>query len=113
MKKVLSVFVLATLLFAFASCEKDRAAAEACFDIGDAELKSGKTIRFMNCSKNYDYTQWIVADSAMVPIFIAPTDTLLHFNYNFPPGKFNVILHVVQGDSVSLAQQTTEYTFLP
>lgn len=111
MKKVLSLFVLATLVIAFASCEKKREAAEACFDYGNAELKAGKTIRFMNCSKNYDYTKWIVADSALMPIFIEPTDTLKHFNYTFPAGRYNVILHVTHGDSSSLAQQTTELTF--
>ena len=113
MKNVLSLCVLAALVIAFASCEKKRGAAEACYDLGTAELKAGKTIRFMNCSKNYDYTKWVVADSALMPIFISPTDTQKHFDYSFPVGRFNVLLYVIQGDSTSIANKTQEFTFTP
>lgn len=109
MKNVLSIFVLATLVFAFASCEKERGEAEACFDWGSAEFTAGKTIRFMNCSKNWDRSKWVVADSVMTPIFTEPTDTLKHFSYTFPaPGRYHVILYSIQGDTSSIADQTSE-----
>ena len=108
MHKVLSLLVVAIVLSVFVSCEKKRGDAEACIDIGTSKLKSNNPVHFMNCSKYYDYTKWVVADADMVPFYTAPTDTLKHFEYTFAPGKYNVILTVYQIDSVSISTVTKE-----
>lgn len=102
MSKVLSFcLMLVTVVFFFSSCEKKRGDAMACIDTGTSDLRSGKEIRFMNCSKNYDYTKWIITDNANMPIFTEITDTLKHLSYNFPAGNYNVTLNIWQQDSVS------------
>jgi hypothetical protein len=106
MSKLFSICVLMITILTFSSCEKKRGDAEACFDTGSATFTAGNSIRFMNCSKHYDATKWIVTDDMNNIIFTEFTDTLKHFTYSFNPGNYNVILNIWQTDSVSFSTKT-------
>ncbi len=113
MTRVLSIcIVLIAAIVFFSSCERKRGDATACIDTGSSSLKAGTEIKFMNCSKNYDYTKWIVTDSANNVLFTEITDTLKHFRYTFPnPNhRYNVILNIWQLDSVSHSTTTKTFT---
>ncbi len=113
MTKVLSICLMLTAVIFFFSCERKRGDATACIDTGTSALKAGIEIKFMNCSKNYDNTKWIVTDNMNVPIYTEITDSLKHLAYTFPTGDFNVILNIWQNDSVSHSTITKTFTVNP
>lgn len=113
MNKFLALLLVATVCIFLYSCEKERGAAVACMDTGSATFTPGKTIRFMNCSKNYDYTKWSVSDDMGNIIFTESTDTLKHFAYNFNPGTFNVKLEVWTGNNTAVSDVTQQVTVTP
>lgn len=114
MKKIFSVLLITLLLAGFTACEKEREPAQACIDIGTSQLKAEDIVHFMNCSVNYDLTRWLVLDSTLTDtLYKAPTDTLKHFSYSFPPGKYNVTLIVNTHDSSSTDSKNLPITIIP
>lgn len=113
MKRILSILVVLTICTFFYSCEKEREDAMACIDTGTAVFEAGETIRFMNCSKNYDLTKWTVSDEFGAVLFTEITDTLKHFVYSFNPGVFDVNLRVHYYDSTSVSVTTKRITVTP
>lgn len=113
MTKVLSFCLVLSAIIFISSCERERGDATACIDTGTSAMKAGTEVKFMNCSKNYDYTKWTVTDNTNAPIFTEVTDTLKHFGYTFPAGDYNVILNIWQIDSISHSTITKTFTINP
>jgi|GEM_PF-3381331 len=117
MKLLYPILILLVTCSLFTACEKERGEAVACMNLGTAEYKAGKILRFMNCSKNYDLTKWYVIrkdEDMKDTIYVEPTDTLKHLQFVFTPDTFEVVLNVLQSDSSSQSNTSSEqFIILP
>lgn len=113
MKNVIFPIVLLAMLTLFFSCQKEMGDPEACINVGNTQYKTGDSIFFMNCSRNYDYIRWTVKDNVGTPLYITPSDTQRHLAFVFPTGDFSVSVMVWQNDSTKNATAVQSFAVAP
>jgi hypothetical protein len=106
MSKSIFFIALASCFILF-SCSKKTPVPEACFKFSQETAKLGDTVYLINCSKNFDYSFWLVPQLGATPfvelnavaVFTTPAVNSNDSTYNISVGVSNTDL-----DTATLTQ---------
>ncbi len=94
------IFVAIASCIIFFACSKKTPAPEACFKFSKETAKLGDTVYLLNCSKNFDYSFWLLPQSGTtafvglnaVAVFTTPAVNSNDSTYNISVGVSNTDL---------------------